>query len=110
MRPTSFPLGIDITDVATVTKHIAAAEPDVIYHLAALAHVGDSWENPQETFRSQRHRDYLRSLRSLAASQSHRRSCSFLRPRCTALAMVPPMDERTELRPDNSLCGEQGCS
>ena len=43
--------GIDVTDTPAVAGSIAAASPDVVYHLAALTHVGDSWEVPEETFR-----------------------------------------------------------
>jgi GDP-4-dehydro-6-deoxy-D-mannose reductase len=36
----------DLTDAAVVRELIAASRPDVIYHLAARAHVGLSWEDP----------------------------------------------------------------
>lgn len=42
---------VDVTDLASITRSIEPAGPDVIYHLAALAHVGRSWSNPAETFR-----------------------------------------------------------
>jgi GDP-4-dehydro-6-deoxy-D-mannose reductase len=37
---------VDITDGAAVREAIVAASPEGIYHLAALAHVGDSWSDP----------------------------------------------------------------
>jgi GDP-4-dehydro-6-deoxy-D-mannose reductase len=33
----------DITDAAAVHERVAAAQPDAVYHLAALTHVGESW-------------------------------------------------------------------
>ncbi|CAB4863963.1 unannotated protein [freshwater metagenome] len=36
----------DITDYQAVRAAIAVAQPDAIYHLAALSHVGSSWLNP----------------------------------------------------------------
>jgi GDP-4-dehydro-6-deoxy-D-mannose reductase len=37
---------VNVTDAAAVADAVAAAAPEAIYHLAALAHVGDSWGNP----------------------------------------------------------------
>jgi GDP-4-dehydro-6-deoxy-D-mannose reductase len=38
----------DVTDSNSVLAALERARPDVIYHLAALTHVGDSWKNPVE--------------------------------------------------------------
>jgi GDP-4-dehydro-6-deoxy-D-mannose reductase len=40
-------LEVDVTEVDAVAKVLAHFEPDAIYHLAALAHVGDSWREPE---------------------------------------------------------------
>jgi len=37
---------VDVTDTALVTETVVAAEPDAIYHLAALTHVGRSFKDP----------------------------------------------------------------
>ena len=37
---------VDVTDPAAVDAAVADARPDAVYHLAALAHVGDSWRDP----------------------------------------------------------------
>jgi GDP-4-dehydro-6-deoxy-D-mannose reductase len=37
---------VEVTDPAAVLAAVTAAAPDAIYHLAALTHVGDSWEEP----------------------------------------------------------------
>ena len=37
---------VEITDADAVNRAIDKADPDAVYHLAALTHVGDSWQNP----------------------------------------------------------------
>ena len=39
---------VDVTDPFSVRSSLEAWPPDVIYHLAALTHVGDSWADPVE--------------------------------------------------------------
>ncbi len=41
--------GIDIRDADRVRSALRDVEPDVVYHLAALTHVGRSWDAPEET-------------------------------------------------------------
>src|SRR5439155_18365802 len=41
----------DVTQRDVVERALAEAAPDVVFHLAALTHVGDSWVHPEETFR-----------------------------------------------------------
>jgi len=47
----ALPDEIDIALPGIVEHLITEAAPEVIYHLAALTHVGRSWEEPSETFR-----------------------------------------------------------
>jgi len=42
---------VDVTDAARVASELRRSSPDVVYHLAALTHVGRSWTEPAETFR-----------------------------------------------------------
>lgn len=42
---------VDVTDAAAVARSMAAAAPDAVYHLAGLAHVRRSWEEPGEYLR-----------------------------------------------------------
>jgi GDP-4-dehydro-6-deoxy-D-mannose reductase len=42
---------LDITDGPALVKAVEEVAPDAVYHLAALTHVGESWEAPEETFR-----------------------------------------------------------
>ncbi|MEY2397156.1 MAG: GDP-4-dehydro-6-deoxy-D-mannose reductase [Actinomycetota bacterium] len=41
---------VDLDDPEAVTAAVVDARPDAIYHLAALAHVGESWADPARTF------------------------------------------------------------
>ncbi len=41
----------DVTDRAATTETIIDLRPEVVYHLAALSHVGASWEDPVATLR-----------------------------------------------------------
>ncbi len=43
--------GVDVTDADSVHAILDANRPDVVYHLAALSHVGESWSAPAEVFR-----------------------------------------------------------
>ena len=39
-------LEVDVTDPAAVLAALTAAAPDAVYHLAAMTHVGESWDDP----------------------------------------------------------------
>jgi GDP-4-dehydro-6-deoxy-D-mannose reductase len=41
---------VELLDASGVATAVAAAAPAAIYHLAGVAHVGDSWANAEETF------------------------------------------------------------
>jgi GDP-4-dehydro-6-deoxy-D-mannose reductase len=41
----------DVTDAAAIADALEAADPDAVYHLAALTHVGESWAAPTEVLR-----------------------------------------------------------
>lgn len=43
--------GFDVTDASIVHQALADAHPDAVYHVAGLAHVGRSWQEPEEFFR-----------------------------------------------------------
>ena len=42
---------VDITDRQDVQDAFAKISPEIVYHLAALAHVGDSWNDPTHVLR-----------------------------------------------------------
>ena len=41
----------DITEMDALVETFSAARPDAVYHLAALSHVGASWEDPADVLR-----------------------------------------------------------
>jgi GDP-4-dehydro-6-deoxy-D-mannose reductase len=41
----------DVSDGAAVRKVVADTAPEAIYHLAAMTHVGESWENPSQVLK-----------------------------------------------------------
>jgi GDP-4-dehydro-6-deoxy-D-mannose reductase len=43
--------GVDVADEPAVAAAVASAAPEVVYHLAGWAHVGDSWKHPTEVAR-----------------------------------------------------------
>jgi GDP-4-dehydro-6-deoxy-D-mannose reductase len=45
------PEPFDVTDADAVRGALQRVQPDVVYHLAALSHVGDSWQAPTLAFR-----------------------------------------------------------
>jgi len=47
----SGPNAIDVTDLDRVRSLFTQHRPDVVYHLAALTHVGESWIDPNEVLR-----------------------------------------------------------
>ncbi|MGZ8734549.1 MAG: GDP-mannose 4,6-dehydratase [Acidimicrobiia bacterium] len=45
------PVPFDVTEPESVHHALARSRPDAVYHLAALSHVGDSWNAPAPAFR-----------------------------------------------------------
>lgn len=45
------PIEVDVTDADSVLARVDEARPEVVYHLAALSHVGQSWSSPGKSFR-----------------------------------------------------------
>jgi GDP-4-dehydro-6-deoxy-D-mannose reductase len=56
----------DVADGAAVRRVMADIEPDAVYHLAAMTHVGESWENPGQVLRV----NVLGTAEILAAARS----------------------------------------
>jgi len=42
---------MDVTDLDDVVRTFRTVRPDAVYHLAALSHVGESWDAPTAAFR-----------------------------------------------------------
>lgn len=45
------PDSFDVTDATQVRSRLTDSRPEIVYHLAALSHVGESWKSPAESFR-----------------------------------------------------------
>ncbi len=45
------PEPVDITDRDAIHASLNRHRPDVVYHLAALSHVGESWDDPTAVLR-----------------------------------------------------------
>ncbi len=56
----------DVADGVALGRVVAEAAPQAIYHLAALTHVGESWENPSQVLRV----NVLGTAEVLAAARS----------------------------------------
>jgi len=56
----------DVADGPAVRRVIGDVTPDAIYHLAAMTHVGESWENPSQVLRV----NVLGTAEVLAAARS----------------------------------------
>src|SRR5580704_6227882 len=41
----------DISDGPALRQAVADAAPEAVYHLAAMTHVGESWENPSQVLK-----------------------------------------------------------
>jgi GDP-4-dehydro-6-deoxy-D-mannose reductase len=90
----------DLRDAAATRSVVAGARPDVVYHLAARAHVGESWSNPAGTL----HDNVAMTLNVLEAVRAEA-------PEATVVAVASgevygpperlPVDESAPLRPQN---------
>jgi GDP-4-dehydro-6-deoxy-D-mannose reductase len=93
-------LAADLLDPQATARAVAEATPDVVYHLAAQAHVGRSWADPAATLND----NLAMTLNVLGAVRS-------AVPEATVVAVSSgevygppatlPVDEHAELRPQN---------
>jgi GDP-4-dehydro-6-deoxy-D-mannose reductase len=90
----------DLRDFEAARAAVAAARPDVVYHLAARAHVGESWRDPAGTLAE----NVAMTVNVLEAVRAEA-------PRATVVAVASgevygpperlPVDETAPLRPQN---------
>ena len=64
----------DVADGAALRRVMTEVAPDAVYHLAAMTHVGESWENPSQVLRV----NVLGTAEVLAAARSLERSVRVL--------------------------------
>ena len=93
-------LGIDLLDAERVRTAVRDAEPAAIYHLAARAHVGDSWSEPELFLRE----NVAMTLHVLDAVRAEAPEAAVLVVGSSELYGMPaslPVDESAQLRPQN---------
>ena len=93
-------LECDVTDLKQITELVGAASPDAVYHLAALAHVGESWRDPTRVLEV----NVLGTANVLAAARSEapQATCLIVSSAEVYGLVSPdqlPIDETTPLAP-----------
>jgi GDP-4-dehydro-6-deoxy-D-mannose reductase len=101
----------DITELDAIADLLSTAKPDAIYHLAALSHVGTSWEDPADVLR-------VNVLGTNSVLSAARRSA----PAATVLVISSaevygvvqpselPLTERSELRPGSPYAASKAAA
>jgi GDP-4-dehydro-6-deoxy-D-mannose reductase len=93
-------VAVDLLDAEATRAAIAAARPDVVYHLAALAHVGRSWDDPARTLAD----NQAMTLAVLEAVRQEARDATIVLVSSGEVYGPPaalPVDEGAPLRPQN---------
>jgi GDP-4-dehydro-6-deoxy-D-mannose reductase len=91
---------VDLLDADATRAAIATARPDVVYHLAALAHVGRSWEDPAGTLGQ----NQAMTLGVLEAARTEAPDATVVFASSGEVYGPPaslPVDESARLRPQN---------
>jgi GDP-4-dehydro-6-deoxy-D-mannose reductase len=90
---------VDILDPDALDDAIGRSNPDAVYHLAALSHVGESWTDPARVIRV----NVEGTANVLAAARRHRAARVLVVGSAEEYGRVAaadlPIDETTELRP-----------
>ena len=92
--------GVDLLDADQARRVLAAARPDVVYHLAALAHVGSSWNEPAAYLSG----NVAMTLNVLEAVRTQAPTTTVVAAGSSEVYGPPqrlPVDETAPLRPQN---------
>jgi GDP-4-dehydro-6-deoxy-D-mannose reductase len=101
----------DVTDVALIAGALSRTDPEVVYHLAALSHVGASWDDPAAVLR-------VNVLGTDGVLEAARRAS----PSATVLVVSSaevygvvqpeelPLTERSELRPGSPYAASKAAA
>jgi GDP-4-dehydro-6-deoxy-D-mannose reductase len=90
----------DLLDAGAARRAVADARPDVVYHLAAQAHVGRSWEDPASTLND----NLAMTFNVLGAVRAEAPDATVVAVSSGEVYGPPatlPVDETAELRPQN---------
>jgi GDP-4-dehydro-6-deoxy-D-mannose reductase len=93
-------VGVDLLDPAAARAAVAEARPDVVYHLAARAHVGFSWKDPAATLQD----NVGITLNVLEAVRAEAPEATVVAVSSSEVYGPPerlPIDEAAPLRPQN---------
>jgi GDP-4-dehydro-6-deoxy-D-mannose reductase len=93
-------VAVDLRDAGATRDAVASARPDVVYHLAALAHVGRSWEDPGATLAQ----NQAMTLSVLEAVRTAAPDATVIAVSSGEVYGPPeslPVDESAPLRPQN---------
>jgi GDP-4-dehydro-6-deoxy-D-mannose reductase len=93
-------LGVDLLDAELVRAAVRDAAPDVVHHLAARAHVGESWRDPEAYLRD----NAAMTLHLLEAVRDEAPDAAVVVVGSSELYGPParlPVDESAPLRPQN---------
>ena len=92
--------GLDLLDATAVDRAVEETAPDVVYHLAALSHVGRSWRDPEATLS----RNQAMALHLLEAVRRHAPGAVVVAVSSGEVYGAPaalPVDEQAPLRPQS---------
>jgi GDP-4-dehydro-6-deoxy-D-mannose reductase len=93
-------MAVDLLDADHTRAAIAEARPDVVYHLAALAHVGRSWGDPGATL-AQNQAMTLNVLEAVRAEAPDATLIAISSGEVYGPPASLPVDESAPLRPQN---------
>lgn len=91
---------VDLLDAEVARRTVAEAQPDIVYHLAALASAGRSWEDPARTLRENEALT-LNVLEAVRSEAPGGRLLAISSGEVYGRPEVLPADEATSLRPQN---------
>jgi GDP-4-dehydro-6-deoxy-D-mannose reductase len=92
--------GTDLLDAAAARSAVADARPDVVYHQAARAHVGESWEDPGR-FLAENLAMALNVLEAVRAEAPEARVVAVASGELYGAPEALPVAEDAPLRPQN---------
>lgn len=89
--------GVDISDAAAVRSLIDRISPDEVYNLAAVSHVGSSWDSVEAVWRT----NTIGVLNILEAVRQHSRKIRIYQASSSEMYgnVASPQDETTPMRP-----------
>jgi GDP-4-dehydro-6-deoxy-D-mannose reductase len=100
---------VDVTDPASIRDAVTSAAPDVVYHLAGLAHVGRSWDDPLRTFQVNTI-GTLNVLEAAASCASSPRVIVVSSAEVYGAAGAEPVPETAPLRPTSPYAGSKAAA